>query len=124
MDAAGHRAMLQMAHDEVLYLIVDVNGVNHGTGFDKAFGQALRRIAAVGAYLQHAPRAHHAHQHLEQAPLQMPRAHVRIKQLQVRVAVEPGQMLGLGIDVPQDVLFQLLGHDLAGWASNQSTARR
>ncbi len=117
------RGLRQVRGDEILQFIVDFNGVHHGFVAEQPLGEAQRGISAIGAQLEDALRIDHAHQHLEQASLDVSRAHGGIEQLQVRVVVEPLQHGWLRADVRGDVFLQFLGHGVAHLMM-ASTARR
>ena len=95
----------QVFADEVLLLVVDLDGVDAAVVVGQTLGQAQRRIAAEGAQFQHAARLYHSRQHLDQAPLQVPRAHVPVVVLHVGVVVDACQRRRLLIDMPQDIFL-------------------
>ena len=88
-----------MLAKEVLQFVLYLNGVELGIVVEQTFGKALRRVAGECAQFKYATRLSHAHEHLQQAALQMPRTHARVEQLDVRVAVELVKMLRLGVDM-------------------------
>jgi hypothetical protein len=94
-----------MTAQEVFQFILYLYAVNVGIIVEQSLGKALSRIARVCAEFEHPLGAYHAHEHLQHSALQMTRAHARVEQLYVGVAIKLMQMLRLGIDVSKYVIF-------------------
>ena len=60
-NAVAHRRLIEMAAQEVLKLILYLDAVDDGIVVEQSLGKALRRVARVGAQLQHPLGANHAH---------------------------------------------------------------
>ena len=95
----------QVLADEVLLLVVDLDGIDDAVIVGQPLGQAQRRVAAEGAQFQHAAGCHHAGEHLDEAPLQVPRAHVPVVVLHMGVMVDAGQRRRLLIDMPKYIFL-------------------
>ena len=90
---------------ELLELVVALDGVQLGAVVQPR-GHREGRVAGEGADLEHAPRAVHPHQHLEQLALEVAREHARCHGAAVGFSVELLQELLLGLGVVVDVSFE------------------
>ena len=70
-DAVPHGRLVEMSAQEVLELVFYLNGVDVCLVVEQSLGKALGRVARVGAQFQDPLGAYHAHEHLEQPPLQV-----------------------------------------------------
>jgi hypothetical protein len=119
-NAVAYRRFCKMTAQEVFQFILYLDAVNYGVVIEQSLGKALRRVARVSAEFKHPLGAYHAHEHLQQSALQMPRAHARVEQLYVSVSVKLMQMLRLGIDVGKYVIFKFLCHGANKLTSKQA----
>ena len=110
IDARRQRRGVEVGANEILKLIVDFYGIEAARVVGKPLGKAESRISGESAEFENVLRTYHAHHHLEHASLQMPRTHARTQVIEVRLAVEAAQVVALGIDVLQYVVFKFFLH--------------